>query len=67
MNAQMTFEASDKKLSEVLFAHRKFCVPRYQRPYAWDIEEVSEFWEDLILSKEPYFLGSFIFDPCRYA
>lgn len=62
MNTQMTFEATNKKLSEVLFAHRKFCVPRYQRPYAWGIEEISEFWEDLILCKEPYFLGSFIFN-----
>jgi len=62
MQNQMTFDAKDKKLSEVLFAHRKFCVPRYQRPYTWSIEEISEFWEDLILSKEPYFLGSFIFN-----
>jgi uncharacterized protein with ParB-like and HNH nuclease domain len=62
MQNQMNFEAKNKKLSDVLFAQRKFRVPRFQRPYAWDSEEVSEFWEDLTLSKEPYFFGSFIFN-----
>jgi uncharacterized protein with ParB-like and HNH nuclease domain len=46
----------------VLFAQRKYRIPRYQRPYAWDQEEVSEFWEDLSTNEEPYFLGSFIFN-----
>lgn len=62
MYADLNFEAKNKPLGEVLFSHRKFRVPRYQRPYAWDIEQVSEFWEDLISSEEPYFLGSFIFN-----
>ena len=62
MSNQLSFEANDKILRDVLFAHRKYSVPRYQRPYTWDIEEVSEFWEDLHPSSEPYFLGSLIFN-----
>src|SRR5947209_4374272 len=58
----INFEAHDRPLSAVLFSQRKYRIPRYQRPYAWDIDEVSEFWEDLITNDEPYFLGSLIFN-----
>jgi uncharacterized protein with ParB-like and HNH nuclease domain len=56
------YEAHDRPLSIVLFSQRKYRIPRYQRPYAWGIDEVSEFWEDLIATDEPYFLGSLIFN-----
>jgi uncharacterized protein with ParB-like and HNH nuclease domain len=59
---QLNFEAKDKTLKDILFGSNKYCVPRYQRPYAWDIEQISEFWEDLLSSSEPYFLGSLIFN-----
>lgn len=64
MSEKLSFDATDRSLKDVLFGSRMFRVPRYQRPYAWDIEQVSEFWEDLASSKdnEPYFLGSFIFN-----
>ena len=52
----------DKKIEEVLFSlKRRFIVPRYQRPYAWNLEQITEFWSDLITNNEPYFLGSFVF------
>jgi len=62
MQTKLNFYAKDKPLSEVLFSQRKYRIPRYQRPYAWDLEEVSEFWDDLKDNEEPYFLGSFIFN-----
>lgn len=62
MDAGLSFKAENKKLKDVLFADKKFRIPRYQRPYAWQIEEVTDFWEDLISVDEPYFLGSFIFN-----
>src|ERR1700722_6464910 len=62
MQTKLNFWAKDKPLAEVLFAQRKYRIPRYQRPYAWDQEEVSEFWEDLSTNEEPFFLGSFIFN-----
>ena len=62
MPQELNFEAHDKPLSEILFSHRRFRVPRYQRPYAWDTDQASQFWEDLIASPEPYFLGTFIFN-----
>jgi len=62
MVTNISFEAHDEPISEILFANRKFEIPRYQRPYAWTIDHVTEFWEDLSGSDEPYFLGSFIFN-----
>jgi Protein of unknown function DUF262/Protein of unknown function (DUF1524) len=46
---------------------RTFQVPIYQRSYAWDKAEVSDFWDDLkhaIDSGEPdYFLGTLVLTP----
>jgi uncharacterized protein with ParB-like and HNH nuclease domain len=39
-------------------------VPRYQRSYAWEEDQVEEFWEDLInashASNEEYFFGTIV-------
>lgn len=38
-----------------------FKIPRFQRPYSWDEENVSEFWSDAITSEDQaYFIGSFV-------
>src|SRR5436853_4183361 len=58
----ISLEAHDRPLSVVLFSQRKYRIPRYQRPYSWDIDQVSQLWEDLTTSEEPYFLGSLIFN-----
>jgi len=58
----ISFGARSQPLAEVLFAHRKYTIPRYQRPFIWDVEQASEFWEDLASSAEPLFLGSCIFN-----
>jgi uncharacterized protein with ParB-like and HNH nuclease domain len=61
MANEFSFEADDKTIKEILFGQRKFRVPRYQRPYAWGLEEAAEFWMDLTTNQEPYFMGSFVF------
>jgi len=59
----MDFQASDKKVSEVLFSGtQRFRIPRYQRPYSWGDDQLNEFWNDLKTEKETYFLGGFIFN-----
>jgi hypothetical protein len=42
-----------------LFSGYRFAVPQYQREYAWDRDDVEEFWRDLRggLEDESYFLG----------
>ncbi|MBK8302046.1 MAG: DUF262 domain-containing protein [Chloracidobacterium sp.] len=58
--SELSFEAKNKTLSEVLFSTRKYQIPRFQRPYAWTSDEVSQFWDDLSTNDEPYFIGSII-------
>ena len=48
-------------------------IPRFQRPYSWDRENVADFWNDVTTSEEPgYFIGSFVVyrhgsvDPCVF-
>lgn len=45
-----------------LLSGATFEVPIYQREYAWTIEEVEEFWDDLrsVVDKDSYFLGLLI-------
>jgi hypothetical protein len=36
-------------------------IPRFQRHYSWDRENVADFWNDAITSDDPdYFIGSFV-------
>jgi hypothetical protein len=36
-------------------------IPRFQRPYSWDRENVDDFWNDAVTSEDPdYFIGSFV-------
>lgn len=38
-----------------------YVVPRFQRPYSWDRENVADFWDDAIQSDDlDYFIGSFV-------
>jgi uncharacterized protein with ParB-like and HNH nuclease domain len=62
--SKLNFEAKDKKLKDILFSStsNSIRIPAYQRPYAWDEEQVSEFWNDIISEDQTYFLGSFIFN-----
>lgn len=63
MDNGFSFDANDERLQNVFFGNeRKFRVPRYQRPYAWEIDQISDFWDDLNLNEKPYYLGSFIFN-----
>lgn len=56
----MKIEASDKGIQEV-FSLGYFKIPRFQRPYSWEDEEVSDFWHDIIKDNtNNYFIGSMV-------
>jgi uncharacterized protein with ParB-like and HNH nuclease domain len=62
MKQAVNFEARDTKIRDVLFADYAYKIPRYQRPYTWDDDQVSEFWNDLISDDGSSFIGSLIFN-----
>lgn len=62
MKQTASFEANDTKIRDVLFADYAYKIPRYQRPYTWDNDQVSEFWNDLVSEDGSSFIGSLIFN-----
>jgi hypothetical protein len=56
----MKLDASDRTLREILKTHF-FFIPRFQRPYSWEPEQVEELWEDAVQeSEDDYFIGSMV-------
>ncbi|MCD4718544.1 MAG: DUF262 domain-containing HNH endonuclease family protein [Desulfobacula sp.] len=56
----MKIESKDTDI-ESLLNGSFFHIPRFQRPYSWDAENISEFWDDLVINKnEDYFIGSMV-------
>lgn len=56
----MKIESKDTDI-ESLLDGSFFHIPRFQRPYSWDAENISEFWNDLVFnSGEDYFIGSMV-------
>ena len=59
--------AGDKKIADVFSDKYAFTVPPYQRPYAWEIQQANELFQDLLDAMDPegrteglYFLGSIV-------
>lgn len=60
-----TIEAQEVPLGKVFSSEFEFRIPHYQRPYAWEKEQVTQLLEDLFGAlgdgnDEPYFLGSLV-------
>ncbi|WGG52759.1 DUF262 domain-containing protein [Rugamonas sp. DEMB1] len=56
----MKIESEDIDV-ESLLVSSYFHVPRFQRPYSWDDENLIDFWNDLITNKDDdYFIGSMV-------
>ncbi|CAB9495348.1 DUF262 domain-containing protein [Alteromonas macleodii] len=56
----MKIEANDKDIRDV-FKLGYFKIPRFQRPYSWEKDEVENFWNDITKNNSPeYFIGSMV-------
>ncbi len=44
-----------------LVRDRDYNIPLYQRPYDWDIDKVSDLWDDINKNEPGYFLGIVLF------
>lgn len=62
----MKIIAASKKVGDILKDRMTYVVPRFQRNYAWEKEQISDLWDDLISTAagdEDYFIGSMVFTP----
>ncbi|MFW1731036.1 DUF262 domain-containing protein [Acinetobacter baumannii] len=56
----MKIVAQDKEIQELLKG-TFFKIPRFQRAYSWETEEVEDFWNDIIENQDAnYFIGSVV-------
>jgi uncharacterized protein with ParB-like and HNH nuclease domain len=56
----MKIESTDQDLRTML-SSAYYKIPRFQRPYSWDRENIQEFWEDIIQDDpQDYFIGSMV-------
>ncbi len=65
----MELKTTPKSIDDVLRLQRKYVIPRFQREFSWELEELSEIYDDLIdnmicsddkLSANEYFIGSLV-------
>ncbi|MDF1831176.1 MAG: DUF262 domain-containing HNH endonuclease family protein [Porticoccaceae bacterium] len=56
----MKIESKDTDI-ESLLVGSYFYIPRFQRPYSWDDENLNDFWNDVVVNQsEDYFIGSMV-------
>lgn len=56
----MKIESADQDIRTLLSAGY-YKIPRFQRPYSWEHENIQDFWEDVIQdSSGDYFIGSMV-------
>lgn len=61
---QGTLEGKERTLGKVFSSDFRYVIPDYQRPYAWEIDQVEKLIDDLYdsfcASQNTYFLGSLV-------
>lgn len=56
----MKIESTDKTVAQLLRSSF-YQIPRFQRPYSWEVREVEDFWQDTIVDSDAdYFIGSIV-------
>ena len=56
----MKIESIDRSIDEV-FNSGYFKIPRFQRAFSWEKEQIEDFWADVIVDNEgDYFIGSIV-------
>lgn len=65
----MEFKAIPRTIADTLDLKRKYVIPRFQREYSWENDELQELWEDLLdslslkdntLYPNEYFIGTLV-------
>ncbi len=56
----MKIESTDQEI-RTLLSSGYYKIPRFQRPYSWDRENIQEFWDDVVRDHSgEYFIGSMV-------
>ena len=58
--AAMQIKPYDRTI-KAIFESGFYVIPRFQRPYSWTKENISDFWADVSIGMDDYFIGSMVF------
>jgi len=57
---KMRIESHDQTI-EALLQGTVFEIPSFQRPYSWELEHITKFWDDILENiSDTYFIGSMV-------
>ncbi len=65
----MELHAETRSVNQIFSPNKKYMVPRFQREYSWEGEEIDEFWDDIVqqiktveakVRNEEYFIGCIV-------
>ena len=59
----MKIESHDRTIEQLL--RGSYCsIPRFQRPYSWGMQQVEDFWDDVVIESDgDYFIGAVVIFP----
>ena len=56
----MKIRSIDKDIKDI-FESGFYRIPRFQRPYSWDRDNIEDFWNDVVINADAdYFIGSMV-------
>ncbi len=56
----MKIRSIDKDIKDILESGF-YRIPRFQRPYSWDLENIEDFWNDVVVNSDAdYFIGPMV-------
>jgi uncharacterized protein with ParB-like and HNH nuclease domain len=56
----MKIRSIDKDIKDILESGF-YRIPRFQRPYSWDLENIEDFWNDVVVNADAdYFIGPMV-------
>lgn len=53
----MKIESHDQSIKDLL-GSGYYVIPRFQRPYSWDSENISDFWNDVVVNTSNDYLSA---------
>jgi uncharacterized protein with ParB-like and HNH nuclease domain len=55
-------DSQTKTLEQIIFgaSTKQLRIPKFQRPYSWERQQIEDFWDDLIQLNPTYFIGPII-------
>lgn len=59
--AEADFQPEKRTIEDLFVGPDYFLIPRFQRPYSWDRQNLDDFWRDVVFDNNPgYFIGPMV-------